>query len=269
MLNSKGTKMPRGDKRAIMEYKVPKFSYDEQVKIANILGDLDDKVAVNNEINRNLSEQALTIFTYMFGSAEKNSTVAEVSFNITDGVHNTVKDDPEGEFYLLSCKNIKGGSLLIGDFERRISQETFDKLRKRTKLEKGDILLSSVGTVGELLLLNFNPDRYEFQRSVAIIKPNREVISSEYLYYSLLAQKQEIIHAAHGAVQQCIFISDIKGFTIHKPTRDRLIEFDNIVVPMMEIVCHNEEENKRLSLLRDSLLPKFMSGELDVSELDI
>lgn len=211
----------------------------------------------------------MTIFTYMFGSAEKNSTVAEVSFNITDGVHNTVKDDPEGEFYLLSCKNIKGGSLLIGDFERRISQETFDKLRKRTKLEKGDILLSSVGTVGELLLLNFNPDRYEFQRSVAIIKPNREVISSEYLYYSLLAQKQEIIHAAHGAVQQCIFISDIKGFTIHKPTRDRLIEFDNIVVPMMEIVCHNEEENKRLSLLRDSLLPKFMSGELDVSELDI
>ena len=54
MLNSKGTKMPRGDKRAIMEYKVPKFSYEEQIKIAEILGDLDDKVAVNNEINRNL-----------------------------------------------------------------------------------------------------------------------------------------------------------------------------------------------------------------------
>ena len=267
MVGSSGRQRVQTDVLANLEIKLP--TYEIQRRIGSILRDYDDKIAMNNAINRNLSEQALTIFTYMFGSAEKNSTVAEVSFNITDGVHNTVKDDPEGEFYLLSCKNIKGGSLLIGDFERRISQETFDKLRKRTKLEKGDILLSSVGTVGELLLLNFNPDRYEFQRSVAIIKPNREVISSEYLYYSLLAQKQEIIHAAHGAVQQCIFISDIKGFTIHKPTRDRLIEFDNIVVPMMEIVCHNEEENKRLSLLRDSLLPKFMSGELDVSELDI
>ena len=241
----------------------------QQDKLVSILENLDLKRKNNAEINRNLSEQAMAIFTDLFGDADKDATVDEVSLNVTDGVHNTVKDDSEGKFFLLSCKNIKGGSLSLGEAERRINQETFEKLRKRTKLEKGDILLSSVGTIGELLLMSFDPDKYEFQRSVAIIKPNSDVVSSEYLYCALLAQKQEIIRAAHGAVQQCIFISDIKGFTIHKPTSERLIQFDNAVVPMMKMIYQNEEENKRLSLLRDTLLPKLMSGELDVSELDI
>ena len=240
---------------------------DKMDKIVSVLRNIDEKIENNNQINRNLSEQAMAIFTDLFGDADKDATVDEVSLNVTDGVHNTVKDDSEGKFFLLSCKNIKGGSLSLG--ERRINQETFEKLRKRTKLEKGDILLSSVGTIGELLLMSFDPDKYEFQRSVAIIKPNSDVVSSEYLYCALLAQKQEIIRAAHGAVQQCIFISDIKGFTIHKPTSERLIQFDNAVVPMMKMIYQNEEENKRLSLLRDTLLPKLMSGELDVSELDI
>ena len=244
-------------------------SRDIQDKIVNILYSFDQKIEINNQINRNLSEQAMAIFTDLFGDADKNATVDEVSLNVTDGVHNTVKDDPDGEFFLLSCKNIKGGSLSLGDTERRINQETFEKLRKRTKLEKGDILLSSVGTIGELLLMSFDPNKYEFQRSVAIIKPNIDVISSEYLYCALLAQKQEIIRAAHGAVQQCIFISDIKEFTIHKPTAERLIQFDNAVVPMMKMIYQNEEENRRLSSLRDTLIPKLMSGELDVSELNI
>lgn len=250
-----------------IKFKFP--SLDNQKKISSYISTIDKKIEINNQINRNLSEQAMAIFTDLFGDADKDATVDEVSLNVTDGVHNTVKDDSEGKFFLLSCKNIKGGSLSLGEAERRINQETFEKLRKRTKLEKGDILLSSVGTIGELLLMSFDPDKYEFQRSVAIIKPNSDVVSSEYLYCALLAQKQEIIRAAHGAVQQCIFISDIKGFTIHKPTSERLIQFDNAVVPMMKMIYQNEEENKRLSLLRDTLLPKLMSGELDVSELDI
>lgn len=216
-----------------------------------------------------MQEQALAIYNDLFGNAKKESTIDEVTINVTDGVHNTVKDDTDGEFYLLSCKNIKGGSFSLGASERRISRETFEKLRKRTKLEKGDILLSSVGTIGEILLLKFSPDQYEFQRSVAIIKPNSRMVSSVYLFFALLAQKQEIVHAAHGAVQQCLFISDIKRFPIHKPQISLLKKFDDAVVPMMEMIYKNEEENKRILELRDSLLPKLMSGELDVLDFDI
>ena len=197
------------------------------------------------------------------------ATIKDVSLNITDGVHNTVHDDPEGEYLLLSCKNIKGGYLNIGASERRINFDTFEKLRRRTKLAKGDVLISSVGTVGELFLINQEPLNYEFQRSVAMVKPNLTFVSSAYLYESLIFKRAELINAAHGAVQQCLFISDIAEFPIGIPQQDLLSEFDAIVTPMLDIITSNEQETLRLSALRDSLLPKLMSGEIDVSKLDL
>lgn len=195
------------------------------------------------------------------------ATIADIALNVTDGVHNTVQDDPEGEFLLLSCKNIKGGSLRIGPSERRINFDTFEKLRRRTKLSKGDVLISSVGTVGELLLLNAEPSNYEFQRSVAIVKPNPSIVSPAYLFESLMFRKAELINAAHGAVQQCLFISDIAGFPIGIPQSNDLHDYDTAVAPMFDLITANETENQRLAGLRDLLLPKLMSGEIDVSDI--
>lgn len=159
--------------------------------IASILSAFDDKIALNNKINENLEQQAQTIFRKMFleDTQRRKVTIRDVVANVTDGVHNTVKDDPEGHYFLLSCKNIKGGKITLGNSERKINEETFEKLRKRTRLEKGDVLLSSVGTIGELVLLKEDPFCYEFQRSVAMIKPNREIVSPEYLYEALLTQR--------------------------------------------------------------------------------
>ena len=245
---------------------------NEQKTIASALSTLDNKINTNEKINGNLASQVQTIFEKMFEENQATSTparVSDVALNVTDGVHNTVNDDPAGEFFLLSCKNIKGGSLGIGLSERRISKETFDKLRRRTKLAKGDILISSVGTIGEILLLNSDPLNYEFQRSVAMIKPNPKYVSSTYLYASLVSKRLQLIHAAHGAVQQCLFISDIENFPICIPETEKLHAFDEIVVPMFDAISSNETENRQLADLRDSLLPKLMSGQLDISESDI
>lgn len=244
---------------------------ETQKKIVSILSALDDKIELNKKINENLEQQAQAIYKQMFIDNESTipATMADVALNITDGVHNTVRDDPEGNFLLLSCKNIKNGSLSISSTERRISKDTFEKLRRRTKLHKGDVLISSVGTVGELLMLNTDPINYEFQRSVAIVKPNPEIISSVYLYESLVFQKAKLINAAHGAVQQCLFISDIAEFPISIPYPKELQRFNDIVVPIFDIISVNETENQRLVALRDALLPRLMSGELDVSDLDI
>jgi len=253
-----------------VEVVVPE-SLAEQKKIASILSDLDSKIETNRAINDNLLQQAQVIFMHKFGdnTSVTSATIADIALNVTDGVHNTVKDDPEGQYLLLSCKNIKGGLLSIGASERKINSETFEKLRRRTKLAKGDILISSVGTVGELLLLNTDPKNYEFQRSVAIVKPNPELVSSAYVYESLVAKKAELINAAHGAVQQCLFISDIAGFPIGIPNPAELRSFDEVVNPMFDTITANEAENLRLETLRDTLLPKLMSGELDVSDLDL
>ena len=271
MASSKGTKMPRGDKKAIMEYEVPEFSYEDQCKIAGILEAIDEKIELNTDINKNLQAQAQAVFLHLFADNESviPASIADVALNVTDGVHNTVHDDPDGEYLLLSCKNIKGGSLSIGTSERRINAETFEKLRRRTNLAKGDVLISSVGTVGELLLVNTEPSNYEFQRSVAMVKPNPDIVSPVYLYEALLSQKAEMINAAHGAVQQCLFISDIAGFPIGIPTQDDLLTFDEVVTPMFDTITANEAETIRLAALRDALLPKLMSGEIDVSNIDL
>ena len=221
--------------------------------------------------NENLEQQAQALYRQVFVNADDNqsATIADISLNVTDGVHNTVKDDPEGYYLLLSCKNIKGGSLSIGSSERHINKETFDKLRKRTQLAKGDILISSVGTIGETLMLNTEPKNYEFQRSVAMIKPDTKIVSSAYVYESLLYKKAELINAAHGAVQQCLFISDICEFPIDIPSKVKLDMFNSAVIPMFDIITAKHEENQRLAALRDILLPKLMSGELDVSQVQI
>ena len=250
-------------------------SIAEQNKIVETLHSLDDKIELNNQINRNLEEQAQAIFKSWFIDFEPFGGIKPEDWNevclkdccssITDGVHNTVIDDPDGDFYLLSCKNIKGGVLSIGSDERKINKETFDKLRKRTKLAKGDILLSSVGTVGEMLLLTKDPENIEFQRSVAIIKAERNLISPEFLYNSLIAQKDTIVNAAHGAVQQCIFLSDIGDFKTILPTSEYMNKYTLLVSPYYEQISKNQDENMHLISMRDTLLPKLMSGGMELS----
>ena len=266
-----GSAQPKLSQVSLKKMIIPLPELEIQDKILSIIMPLDKKIKENSMINDNLLQQAQAIYMYIFGdnSTVTAATIADIALNVTDGVHNTVKDDPEGQYLLLSCKNIKGGLLSIGSSERKINSETFDKLRHRTKLAKGDILISSVGTVGELLLLNTDPSNYEFQRSVAIIKPNPELVSSAYVYESLVAKKAELINAAHGAVQQCLFISDIAGFPIGIPNPTDLRSFDEVVKPMFDAITANASENLRLEALRDTLLPKLMSGELDVSEVDI
>ena len=221
---------------------------------------------VFEEINKNLQEQAQTIYRKFFLSNNtRPGTIADISLNVTDGVHNTVQDDPNGTYLLLSCKNIKGGHLITSSNERTINKETFNKIRKRTRLSKGDILLSSVGTIGEVMFLNTDPENYEFQRSVAIIKPNTEKVSSYYVYEALVSQKAQIINAAHGAVQQCLFIADIIDLPIGIPSQKRLHEFNTIVEPMFNAITSIEIESAKLALLRNTLLPRLMSGELNLS----
>ena len=243
---------------------------EEQRRIAGILGAIDDKIENNRRINTNLELQAQALYKQWFVDNRSDNweekQLGEIALHITDGVHNTVIDSPNGEYYLLSCKNIKSGQLLIGSNERRIDRETFAKLRKRTRLSQGDLLVTSVGTVGEMYLVNESPTNYEFQRSVAIIKPYQDIISSYFLYAALLYQRNEIKHLAHGAVQQCIFISDLKEYSFIVPNKNDISAFDEVVAPMFNKIGELQKENEVLSTLRDALLPKLMNGELKIGD---
>lgn len=151
----------------------------------------------------------------------------DLCINITDGTHSTVVDSLDGSYFLLSCKNVKNGQVFYGDGDRRIDYSTLIALRQRTKMSVGDVVVSSVGTIGEVALIKDNPD-YEFQRSVAILKPNKELIEPSYLayYLSSSAGQNEIKGRIKGAAQPCLFLSDIKDINIalvSKPEQQHIV----------------------------------------------
>lgn len=257
---------------------------ETQRHTATFLRQLDKKITINRKINDYLYELIDSVFAEHFpcidaSGAPSIESIESLGFsptnigslckNVTDGTHSTVKDDPAGTCLLLSCKNVKNGALVTSDKDRRICEETLNKLRKRTGLAKGDILLTSVGTIGEMALLRTPPDNYEFQRSVALIKPDAKLVSSEFLYSYMRAIARHIRAQAHGAVQQCIFINDIKQIAAFNPGYDLIARFTETTRPMFDLISSNEEENRGLADLRDALLPKLMSGEIDVSEIEL
>ena len=147
------------------------------------------------------------------------SKLKEYCLRITDGEHGTVIDDPLGECYLLSNKNIIDGEIIITDADRKINRSTLEKINKRTQISIGCVLIATVGTVGKTAVIRNTPN-YAMQRSVGIIQPNPELLDADYLKYYLdspIMQKR-IDNSVKGAIQKCLFISDIEDLDVDIPT---------------------------------------------------
>ena len=139
--------------------------------------------------------------------------------NITDGEHASVIDDPAGKYFLLSNKNIVNGQIKYDNTDRVISEETFRKINKRTKLEAGDIVFSTVGILGKSAIVQ-GEIQFDFQRSVGVIKTDPKLLNNKYLYYYLNTKfvRKRVNDLSKGAVQKCFFISDLKDLDIHLPS---------------------------------------------------
>lgn len=171
--------------------------------------------------------------------------LSEICLKITDGTHGSIIDDKEGSFYLLSCKNIKNGKIVITNIDRRINYTTFKNLNKRTNLSVNDILITTVGTIGELAIINSHEINYEFQRSVGIIKVDPERIIPKYVFYYLSSNsaKNQINSLIKGAVQKCLFLNDIGRIEIVEKT---IFEQQHIVDTIGSIDELIESNNKLL-----------------------
>lgn len=273
MLNSKGTKMPRGDKRAIMEYKVPKFSYEEQVKIAKILGDLDDKVAVNKTINRNLSEQAETLFKSWFEDYEPWN--GEIPTDWKQGVLGDFVTIKRGgsprpiQEYLsdegLRWLKISDVSGVQSPYVLKIAEHIIKAgLKKTVYLEAGSLVLSNSATPGIPKILDVDSCIHDGW----LYFPESQ-LSNYFLYLFYKSIRPKLVALGNGSVFTNLKTDILKEYSFSKPDNDTLYKFDEIVAPMFRMMREVARENQRLSELRDSVLPKLMSGELDVSDLDI
>lgn len=199
----------------------------------------------------------------------KKYKLSEISLNVTDGEHGTVKDDSNGKYFLLSCKNIKNGLINITSNERIINEESFNKIQKRIKLEKNDVLITTVGTIGEMAIIEDDNINYCFQRSVGIIKPNVDIVNPHYLYYSLQNEIKQIATLVKGAVQKCLFINDMKMIEIELPD----LKIQNKIVKILNGIDNkiklNNQINNNLHELINQQYSKYLEEVNEYEELDI
>lgn len=265
MATSKGTKMPRGDKTAIMKYDVPDFTYEEQEKIAGILDALDRKIQLNAEINKNLEQQAKTLYKDWFFDFSPFSSDS----NLPDGWRlGTVGD-------IIQFHDSK--RVPLSGAERDKMAKVYPYYGATSLMDYVDnylfdgiyLLLGEDGTVVDSLgfpILQYVYGQFWVNNHAHIIT-GKECFSVEelYLFFSLTNIKSIVT----GAVQQKVSQHNLKKVPAIIPSKEALGAFDEIIQPIFAQIRNLRDENVNLSQLRDTLLPKLMSGELDVSDIDL
>lgn len=265
---SKGTKMPRGDKASIMQYEIPVFDRHTQSKIASVLRAIDDKIETNQAINDNLEQQISSIYANLCENKSWDSCELGSLVEVRDGTHDSPK--PQSDGYLL----VTSKHLLPYGVDRitpnRIAEKDFKKINERSLVETGDVLMSMIGTIG---LISFVADQtidYAI-KNVALFKTSKTPELAYYFLTFLKSKKtqQYIEMCLAGSTQKYISLGELRKMPIPNPEDETLEHFNEIVRPMYQTIILNTQENNAFTELRASLLPKLISGDLDVSEIDI
>ena len=258
---SKGTKMPRGDKGAIMEYGVPSWDIEAQRKIGALLSSIDQKIAVNSKINDNLQRQAMALYASMFLDNPALETTAGTLKDIADI---TMGQSPSGSSY-----NEDGNGEVFyqgrAEFGYRFPTRRLFTTEPKRMAEAGDVLLSVRAPVGDL---NVAYERCCIGRGLGAIH-GRNGYQSFVLYTMFALRPQLDVYNGEGTVFGSINRNALNDMPIDIPSEDAIAAFEAVVRPMDDMIRTNYEENCRLQELRDALLPRLMSGEVDVSDIDV
>ena len=258
---AKGTKMPRGDKSAIMQYDVPAFDIDTQQKIGALLWSIDQKIRLNNQINENLQQQAQTIFTNMF---ETEDVVLWKSGTLSDIAEITMGQSPSGNSY---NEDGQGTVFFQGRAEfgfRFPTVRLFTTEPKRMAL-KNDILMSVRAPVGDL---NVAHEDCCVGRGLAAIRSKDN--HQSFVHYTMFSLQKELnVFNGEGTVFGSINRNSLNAMPIKLPPQKLIDEFEDLVAPIDALILSNHDETCRLKAIRDTLLPRLLYGELDIADLDI
>ncbi|MCI8430842.1 MAG: hypothetical protein HFI16_11420 [Lachnospiraceae bacterium] len=240
----------------LLKCKIFAPEYQEQKRIADILWCLEQKVNNNEAINENLLQQAQAIFKDRFlinvdmPDNWKCMTLGDVSEMSAGG------DKPK------IISNQKTEECQYPIYANGISDEGLYGFTTHYKISAESVTVSARGTIGFVCLrhLPYTP----IVRLVTLV-PHQSIISAQYLFLWL---KSIPIHGT-GTTQQQLTVPDFRKTEIIIPTKAEMIAFTETVAPLFQQMWSNQDENAKLAELRNALLPRLMSGELDVSDIDI
>lgn len=252
-----------------LEFTVPPL--DVQKKIAGVLGALDDKIELNNKINNNLEQQAQALFKSWFmdktNPNRKNIKVEEF-FNISIG-KTPPRKEPEwfsknpDDIIWVSISDMGNCGTFISNSSEYLTKKAVSKFNIKI-VPDNTVLLSFKLTVGRVAITDGNMTTNE---AIAHFITGKKEIN-EYLYCYLKNFNFQTMGST-SSIATAVNSKIIKAMPIVMPTEKELIDFHTVTYPMFLQIKANQQENTRLSALRDALLPKLMSGEIDVSKVDI
>lgn len=238
---------------------------NEQKAIASVLGCIDNKIELLHRQNSTLEKMAETLFRQWFiEEAKEDWATGKVSdlIKILSGFAFKSSSFVEsGKYCLITIKGVQDGYLELNNADR--IEELPDRLPEFCKLEIGDILLSLTGNVGRCCLVD-TKDLLLNQR-VAKLEPMKER-DRAYTYF-LFRQpqiKQLLEEMGKGTAQSNLSPIETSNMELIIPDESKLEEFSAIATPWLNKLLFNRKSIQTLSQLRDSLLPKLMSGEVSV-----
>ena len=261
-----GTRMPRADWNFLKttSWLVP--YKEEQKTIASVLSSLDDKIDLLHRQNTTLERMAETLFRQWFvEEAQEDWREVQITklFDVRDGTHDSPKQKTIGK-PLITSKHINGNRL---DFESAylISDEDFDKINLRSKVDTCDILISMIGTIGLIYLEQTDTVNYAI-KNVGLFKTSQNPKWMAYTYFWLKSNlgKQFLDEHISGSTQEYVSLGSFRSILFKKPPIEKLEEFNKIANGYLHKIKNNSAQTQTLEKLRDNLLPKLMSGEVRV-----
>lgn len=274
MVGSSGRQRVQTDVIKGIEVELP--ALDEQRKIGSLLKILDDKIAVNNKINENLEQQAQAIYHSWFVNYEpfdgtkpddwSDGTIDDLGTEIICGKTPSTK---KSEYYggntpFITIPDMHGCVYIVST-ERYLSDAGVASQPKKT-LPPNTVCVSCIGTAGLVTLVS---EESQSNQQINSIIP-KEGISVYYIYLLMQTLADTINKLGQsGSTIVNLNKTHFGKIQVMIPSERVLQEFDSLCRPLFDTILSNQKENINLSELRDALLPKLMSGELDVSAVQL
>ena len=256
--NVHGSTMKHITKKNFDKIQIELHSLERQQEIAQKLDIIQEITDIRKKQIEELDEIIKSQFVEMFGSEEyPKKTLNELTNKITDGSHNPPTGIAENEGYMmLSSQNIINNSINYENV-RFLKKEDFEKENLRTNLNRGDVLLTIVGTVGRTAIIT-DETNITLQRSVAVLKPTKE-INSIYLVGAINSDDviRQLNKGAKGVAQKGIYLNDIKKILIAVPPIELQNQFAEIVKQIDKQKIEIQKNLEEMQKLQESLMNKY------------
>ena len=212
----------------INDLEIPLPEIGKQIEYANSFKKVEKLIYTRQYQLQKLDELVKARFVEMFGDCKSRVSMNELCSIITDGTHQPPRFQESGIPFIFVSNLV--GNVVTYNAEKFISEDTYAELYKRTPIEIGDLLLSTVGSYGHPAVVT-EDRKFLFQRHIAYLKPRHNMVNSFYLHSALLAPdgQRQIEEKVKGIAQKTLNLSEIKKIVVPLPTIEEQNQFEKFV----------------------------------------